>query len=283
MQKELHKESKEFVEIHTKVKEILREGIEIDKVFDFSNKETEGKLFIDKLEDINKDLAKCQKGLNDFIAKKRKVFQRFYFLTMEELLDILANGNNPLMLFKVKNYMNKIVQAADKLEMEEQGENERPKILSMTSSVGIETVTFIKGGITLLGKVENYLQDVIEIIRETIKSKSRKFMANFKTMDRQEWIEKNFAQISLLINSIYWVNQTEEKLSLIQSGQANSMKEFLKIQVTNLTDLIKMVQGKLSKALRKKIMCLITIDTHNRDVVEKLINEGVRKPEEFHW
>jgi hypothetical protein len=36
---------------------------------------------------------------------------------MEELLDILANGNSPLMLFKEKNYLNKIIQAADKLEM----------------------------------------------------------------------------------------------------------------------------------------------------------------------
>ena len=33
----------------------------------------------------------------------------------------------------------------------------RPKILSMTSSVGVEKVSFVGGGITLEGKVENYL------------------------------------------------------------------------------------------------------------------------------
>lgn len=75
---------------------------------------------------------------------------------MEELLDILANGNNPLLLFKEKNYMNKIVQAADKLEMEEI-QNSRPKIKSLKSSVGIETIKFINGGKVLDGKVENYL------------------------------------------------------------------------------------------------------------------------------
>lgn len=58
---------------------------------------------------------------------------------MEELLDILANGNNPMLLFKEKNYMNKIVQAADKLEMEEVP-NARPKIKSLTASVGIEKI-----------------------------------------------------------------------------------------------------------------------------------------------
>jgi len=44
-----------------------------------------------------------------------------------------------------------------------------------------------------------------------------------------------------------------------------------------------MVQGNLTKALRKKLMCLITIDTHNRDMVKKLIEEDCRKAEEFHW
>lgn len=30
-------------------------------------------------------------------------------------------------------------------------------------------------------------------------------------------------------------------------------------------------------------MCLITLDTHARDVVDKLIQEHVRKPDEFQW
>jgi len=108
------------------------------------------------LEDLFKKLNECQKGLNDFIAKKRKVFPRFYFLTMEELLDILANGNNPLLLFREKNYMNKIIQAADKLEMIDVP-NSRPKILSLSSGVGIEKITFINGGMILNDKVEKYL------------------------------------------------------------------------------------------------------------------------------
>lgn len=43
------------------------------------------------------------------------------------------------------------------------------------------------------------------------------------------------------------------------------------------------MQGDLKKDLRTKIMCLITIDTHNRDIIEKLIKEDVRKKEEFYW
>ena len=48
-----------------------------------------------------------------------------------------------------------------------------------------------------------------------------------------------------------------------------------------MSDLIKMVQGDLSKPMRQKIMCLITLDTHSRDMIIKLIDEHVRKPDEF--
>jgi dynein heavy chain len=45
------------------------------------------------------------------------------------------------------------------------------------------------------------------------------------------------------------------------------LKELFKVSVVKLTDLIKMVQGDLAKNLRQKIMCLITLDTHSRDIV----------------
>jgi dynein heavy chain len=48
------------------------------------------------------------------------------------------------------------------------------------------------------------------------------------------------------------------------------LKDFFKKSVELLTDLIKMVQGDLDKNMRQKIMCLITMDTHSRDVVDKL-------------
>jgi len=44
-----------------------------------------------------------------------------------------------------------------------------------------------------------------------------------------------------------------------------------------------MVQGDLDKPLRQKIMCLITMDAHSRDIIKLLENEGVTKQEEFQW
>ena len=96
-------------------------------------------------------------------------------------------------------------------------------------------------------------------------------MKSIKTLGRLEWIDQNFAQLNLLINSIYWVNEVEEIFKQLQNGKLEAMKTFKDESVKLLTELIKLVQGDLKKDLRTKLMCLITIDTHNRDTVEKLI------------
>lgn len=47
-------------------------------------------------------------------------------------------------------------------------------------------------------------------------------------------------------------------------------------QVMLLTDLIKMVQGELTAGMRQKIMCMITMDAHSRDIIEKLRDQNVK-------
>jgi dynein heavy chain len=59
------------------------------------------------------------------------------------------------------------------------------------------------------------------------------------------------------------------------------MKNLAKKAKGDLTGLIKMVQGDLDRPLRQKVMCLITLDTHSRDIMDKLIVENVRKSDEF--
>jgi dynein heavy chain, axonemal len=44
-----------------------------------------------------------------------------------------------------------------------------------------------------------------------------------------------------------------------------------------------MVQGDLTKPLRQKIMCMITMDAHSRDIIDKLKIEKVMNSEEFQW
>ena len=58
-----------------------------------------------KLEKIEKKLKVCEKALNEFLDGKRRAFPRFYFVSVNDLLDILSNGNNPT---KINRHMPKI-------------------------------------------------------------------------------------------------------------------------------------------------------------------------------
>ena len=44
---------------------------------------------------------------------------------------------------------------------------------------------------------------------------------------------------------------------------------------TQLADLIQMTQMSLSKGDRQRVMCMITLDAHNRDIVDILLREKV--------
>lgn len=185
---------------------------------------------------------------------------------MEELLDILANGNNPVMLFKEKNYMSKVVQAADKLAMEVQG-NERPTIISMNASVGKETVKFVPDPKSkLMDKVELYLQDILNIIWKTMRESSKSTYKEYVSQVMKEvakegdkasdvklkWVESSYAQLVLLISATGWVKMTEENFRKIQEGETEAMSNFYKTVVLNLNALIRLVQGHLESPTRKR-------------------------------
>ena len=85
----------------------------------------------------------------------------------------------------------------------EETPGQRPIAKGMRSCVGVEDVNFTKN-LPLDGKVENYL---LEIINSMINSLRELASGSFKDqaiMGRKQWIERDPAQITLLVNNIIW-------------------------------------------------------------------------------
>jgi len=77
-----------------------------------------------------------------------------------------------------------------------------------------------------------------------------------------------------------WVTTVENAFQNL-AAKPKSLSDAYELQKGLLTDLIMMVRKDLTSAERSKVMCMITMDAHSRDIIQKLIEEEVRQQDEF--
>lgn len=272
VKKELPEESRRFINIDKDVRTLLADGYNKQKAIVFCNQD----YVLPQLEKIEDDLAICEKALNEFMYSKKVAFPRFFFVSSADLLDILSNGNNPQ---KIMVHMPKIISALDTLELKKEGQY--PIALGMKACVGVEYVKFVEER-KLVGKVECYLQDVIDTMRESLREISKASLKKFGTLNKEEWLVQDPAQVTLLINLCSYVQNVEKAFNNLTTDK-EAIRSCHKHQVTALKGLVMMVQGDLTKPVRQKIMCLITMDAHSRDILDKLDVEKVMRSDEFQW
>lgn len=99
-------------------------------------------------------------------------------------------------------------------------------------------------------------------------------------MKKNDWLKQDPAQITLLVNMTNWSTNVEKAFNGLKSNP-KAMNQALQDQINGLSELIKLVQGDLDKPMRQKVMCLITIDAHSRDIIEKLENEKSQSSDDF--
>ena len=79
-----------------------------------------------------------------------------------------------------------------------------------------------------------------------------------------------------------WTEEVTRCFEELEGGSENAMKDYKKVYDDRIDKLIRQVQQDLNKDLRTKIITLITIDVHLRDVIEgfitKKISDGAAGP-----
>ena len=112
---------------------------------------------LENLRTNNEILEDIQKELEGYLERKRSDFPRFYFLSNDELLEILANSNN---LEVIQQNLRTCFDNIVKIDVQEQD------ILAMFSSEG-ERVQFIRFQ-KIKGQVEAWLDTVQHEMRSTL-------------------------------------------------------------------------------------------------------------------
>ncbi|CAB1113053.1 unnamed protein product [Ectocarpus sp. CCAP 1310/34] len=285
VKKELPEDAKRFEGIDTDVKALLKSMWEKKSVRDGCN--TDG--YLEKLESIQEQLELCKKSLADFLDGRRRQFPRYYFVSEADLLDILSNGSDPN---KILVHTPKVYLCCKTLVLgDELMPSGRPKAVRLVSGVGSEEVEF-EPAIPLEGKVEIYMQDVLDVTKASLYNNLKRSLSRYNEMSRPEWLmHKNPssgrpsdpAQIILLTLAINYVSEVEAAFIEGQKGKQNALTHYNKQQIDQLNDLIRLTQSDLTKGDRTRVMVCITMDAHGRDVVQKMAREGVTKATEFQW
>ena len=272
---QLPEDTKRFEQIDSSFKEIMSASVEIPNVVQVCSQDE----MEESLREMIAALEVCQKALNEYLDMKKKIFPRFYFVSNVALLDILSNGNNPP---KIMPYVSDCYDAIKELVFVEGSKNEAHTMIAKDG----EEVPFPEV-FHISGAVENWLNDLTAAMVGCLKvALNAGLEAALQWGDehpRHMWVFDFPAQVILQTSLIDWTEITEKSLEEFINGDEDAVRNALEKFNYRMENLIKLVQGELKKPDRAKIITLITLDVHGRDVVNKLVTDKCEGPEAFLW
>ncbi|XP_044939241.1 dynein axonemal heavy chain 2 isoform X6 [Mustela putorius furo] len=237
---------------------------------------------LDTLTQMNTVLEDIQKSLDMYLETKRHVFPRFYFLSNDDLLEILGQSRNPE---AVQPHLKKCFDNIKLLRMQKVGgPGSKWEAVGMFSGDG-EYVDFLHP-VLLEGPVESWLGDVERTMRVTLRDLLRNCRLALKKFlnKRDKWVKEWAGQVVITASQIQWTaDVTKCLLTAKERGDKKILKVLKKKQVSVLNKYSEAIRGSLTKIMRLKIVALVTIEVHARDVLEKLYKAGLMDISSFDW
>lgn len=120
IRKQLPVDSERFDRIDQQFKEMTHEMAKTPNVVEATNKEG----LVNTLDVLQKELTLCEKALAEYLETKRLAFPRFYFVSSSDLLDVLSNGNNPVVVAK---HLIKLFDSMARLEFDKDQKEVKPE------------------------------------------------------------------------------------------------------------------------------------------------------------
>lgn len=150
-------------------------------------------------------LDKIQQSLEDYLEFKRMAFPRFYFLSNEELLEILAQTR---FVQAVQPHMIKCFDAIKSLDFGgmhpmspvEEADEASVDVYGMISPEN-EYVTLGKN-LKARGEVESWLGSVEKRMVDMLRQHARDCIADYAGRQRNEWVLAHAAQLTIMASQV---------------------------------------------------------------------------------
>ncbi|XP_047987651.1 dynein axonemal heavy chain 7-like [Leguminivora glycinivorella] len=268
IQQQIPEEGRRFSAVDKTWREVLKAAFQEPRVLDVIMIDK----MLDKMRKSNNLLEMVQRGLNAYLEKKRLYFPRFFFLSNDELLEILSETKDPM---RVQPHLKKCFEGIAKLSF-----TPEMVVTHMRSSEGeIVELTITIDTVEAKGQVEKWLLELEFAMKDSVHHAVALSYDDYMKVPRQHWVLVWPGQAVQCIAMTYWTSEVTEAI-LISVAAMRRYWDKCQFQISKIVDL---VRGELNLQNRITLGALVVLDVHARDVLLLLIECKVQKINDFNW
>ncbi|PWU97940.1 putative Cytoplasmic dynein 2 heavy chain (DYNC2H1) [Trypanosoma cruzi] len=210
------------------------------------------------LRNVLEQLDRCQRALNQYLEAKRDSFPRFYFISDDDLLEVLAQSRNPLV---IQSHLKKLFMGIHGVRFDTQKEH----ILQIHSLEG-ETVQ-LEEPVRITDEVEEWLSKLDVAMKDTLR------VHLVRCLEKLD-IGAYATQILCTAGMIDFTKKTE---GAIRESKVSGLLKLKANLQSQLRDLTIYTGGSSDLVVVLKLKSLIMDLIHNIEVVDILIRTVLKK------
>lgn len=257
-------EYKKFKTVNEIWRDLVKQLKENLNVKHFCNKEN----LTEIIQNSNITLEEVERGLNDYIDKKKTIFPRFYFISQEDLIEIISQTKD---LNKIKDNLKKIFDNIHFIELKDD------KLITKILSQLQESVT-LRDPILIHGKnVEVWMLDLESKMFETVRFCLEKAIEYHGSTPKNEWIVAHSGQSILHSQQVFWTQGVEEALA------KKDVLSYVNVIQERINFLVTLMRGSLNRINSITVSNLITNEVHNKEVTQGLYDNDIQDMFSFEW